>query len=392
MTNDQAPMQSEPITRAEARADTRLIRSLVIGLFILIGIYALYFARDFFMPVVLAFFLTMTLTPVVRMLKGYGIPEVVASPLLILTSGAFVIGAGYLLSTPVVDLIANAPKIGDQLDERFRHLRAPVERFLAVLRELQSLTDAREPGVQRVALQQPGILSQAAGDLLSVGTTFAIVLVLSLLLLASGTMFYEKIIQSFASLSEKKRALRVVYDIEREVSRYLFTIAVINAGLGTAIGLGLWALGVPDPLVWGVAAALLNFLPYVGPILTIGLVAIISLVTFPSLSYAMLAPGYVLICAIMEGQFVTPAVIGRRLEINYVAVFIAIAFWSWLWGFAGALMAVPLLVVAKVFCDNFESLRHVGNFLGAQHSPVTEEDGSGGNGNGRAANGPGAQG
>jgi predicted PurR-regulated permease PerM len=375
--NDPTPVPAEPITRAEARADTRLIRSLVIGLFILVGIYALYFGRDFFMPVVLAFFLTMTLTPVMRLLKRYGIPAVVASPLLILCSGALVIGAGYLLSAPVIDLIANAPKIGEQLDDRFQHLKAPVDRFLAVLREMQSLTDAREPGVQRVSVQQPGILSQAAGDLLSVGTSFAIVLVLSLLLLASGTLFYEKIVQSFASLSEKKRALRVVYDIEREVSRYLFTIAAINAALGTAIGLGLWALGVPNPLVWGVAAALLNFLPYVGPILTIALVAIISLVSFPSLSYALLAPGYVLFCAVMEGQFVTPAIIGRRLEINYVAVFVAIAFWSWLWGFAGALMAVPLLVVIKVFCDHFESLRHVGNFLAAQHSPVADEENSG---------------
>ncbi|MGD9914586.1 MAG: AI-2E family transporter [Rhizobiaceae bacterium] len=384
MTIDPSPPEAHAVTRAEARADTRLIRSLVVGLFIFVGIYALYFAREFFMPVVLAFFLTMTLTPVVRLMKRYGIPEVVSAPLVILGAAALIIGAGYLLSTPVVDLIANAPKIGAQLDDRFQHLRAPVDRFLAVLRELQSATDANEPGVQRVSLQQPGILSQAAGDLLSVGTTFAIVLVLSLLLLASGTLFYEKIVQSFARMSEKKLALRVVYDIEREVSRYLFTIAVINAGLGAVIGLGLWGLGVPDPLVWGVAAALLNFLPYIGPILTIALVGIISIVTFPSLSYALLAPGYVVVCAVIEGQFVTPPIVGRRLEINYVAIFIAIAFWSWLWGFAGALMAVPILVVIKVFCDNFESLRHVGNFLGAQQTPVTPDESANGT-NGSAA-------
>ena len=97
---------------------------------------------------------------------------------------------------------------------------------------------------------------------------------LSLFLLASGTMFYEKIIQSFARMSEKKRALRVVYDVEREISRYLLTVALINGGLGVAIGLGLWALGMPNPLVWGVAAALLNFLPYIGALMTILLVAI----------------------------------------------------------------------------------------------------------------------
>ncbi len=386
MAKEVAPIPGEAAARAEARGDTRLIRSLVVGLFILVGIYALYFARDFFMPVVLAFMLTMTLTPVVRVLKRYGVPEVVASPLLILASASLIVAAGYMLSGPVVELIANAPQIGVALADRLDHLRRPFERFMEVLRELQSLTEtAHEPGVTRVSVAQPGILSQAAGDLLSVGTIFAIVLVLSLLLLASGTLFYEKIIQSFASLSEKKRALRVVYDIEREISRYLFTIAVINAGLGIAVGLGLWALGVPNPLVWGVAAALLNFLPYIGPILTIAIVAIISLVSFDSLSYAMLAPGFVTICAIVEGQFITPPIVGRRLEINYVAIFLAIAFWSWLWGFAGALIAVPLLVVVKVFCDNFESLRHVGNFLSAQDTPVVVETENGnGNGNGNA--------
>ncbi|TIT67823.1 MAG: AI-2E family transporter, partial [Mesorhizobium sp.] len=101
---------------------------------------------------------------------------------------------------------------------------------------------------------------------------------------------------------------------------------------------------------------------------------VIALISFDSISYALLAPAFVLLCDLVEGQFVTPMVVGRRLEINAVAVFIAIAFWSWLWGFVGALMAVPLLVVIKVFCDHFEGLSHVGNFLAAQHSVVVEED------------------
>ena len=225
-------------------------------------------------------------------------------------------------------------------------------------------------------MAQPGILSQAAGNLLSAGTTAAITFVLSLFLLASGTMFYEKIIQSFARLSEKKRALRVVYDVEREISRYLLTVALINAGLGAAIALGLWALGMPNPFVWGAAAALLNFLPYVGALTTILLVAAIALISFDSLGYALLAPGLVILCNIVEGQIITPLVVGRRLEINAVAIFIAVAFWSWLWGFVGALIAVPLLVVVKVFCDHFDSLQHVGNFLSAQQTaePAEEAD------------------
>ena len=348
-------------------SDTRLIRSLLLGIFILTAVYALYFARDFVMPVVLAFLLALMLTPIVRFLKKRGVPEAVSATLLVLISVIVIASAGYFLSGPIVQLANEAPENGRRVTERLSEFRHPFEKFVAVSEEVEKVTETtQEPGVQRVVIAQPGILSQAAGNLLSASTTAAITFVLSLFLLASGTMFYEKIIQSFARLSEKKRALRLVYDIEREISRYLLTVAMINAGLGAVIALGLWALGMPNPAVWGVAAAALNFLPYIGALATILLVACISLISFDSLSYALLAPLFVILCNIIEGQLVTPLVVGRRLEINAVAIFIAVAFWSWLWGFIGALIAVPLLVIVKVFCDHFDSWRHVGNFLAAQ--------------------------
>jgi predicted PurR-regulated permease PerM len=122
-----------------------------------------------------------------------------------------------------------------------------------------------------------------------------------------------------------------------------------------------------------VAAAALNFLPYIGALTTVVLVACISLISFDTLTYAMLAPLFVILCNIIEGQVITPLIVGRRLEINAVAIFIAVAFWSWLWGFVGALIAVPLLVVIKVFCDHFDSWRHIGNFLSAQQGLEQEE-------------------
>jgi predicted PurR-regulated permease PerM len=351
------------------------MRSLLIGIFMFMAIYALYFAREFFMPVVLAFLLALMLTPIVRFLKKRGIPEPVSATMLVLVAVAGIGATGYFVSGPVMGLVNDAPAIGQKLTDRLAELRHPFERMLQISRQVEQAADtAQEPGVQKVVMAQPGIISQAAGNLLSASTTVAITFVLSLFLMASGTMFYEKIIQSFARMSEKKRALRVVYDVEREISRYLLTVALINGGLGLAIGLGLWVIGMPNPLVWGVAATLLNFLPYVGALMTILLVAIISIISFDSLSYAVLAPAFVIMCNIVEGQIVTPLVVGRRLEINAVAIFIAVAFWSWLWGFVGALIAVPLLVVIKVFCDHFESWRHVGNFLSAQQQTVEEPD------------------
>jgi predicted PurR-regulated permease PerM len=353
----------------------RHIRTLLVAILILASIYALYFGRDFFMPVVLALLLALTLTPISRFLRKRGIPEPISATLLVFLAVALLSGIGYFLSGPVSDLIAQAPAIGARLRERLAELRHPLDLFQAISGQVDKIAETtQEPGVQKVVVAQPGIVSQAAGNVLSAGTTAAITIVLALFLLASGTMFYEKIIQSFTRLSEKKRALRVVYDVEREISRYLLTVTLINGGLGLVIGMGLWALGMPTPLVWGVMATLLNFLPYIGAATTILLVAVISVISFDNLSYALIPPAFVVMCNIIEGQIVTPLVVGRRLEINAVAIFVAVAFWSWLWGFVGALIAVPLLVVIKVFCDNFDGLKHVGNFLAAQQTLEEPEE------------------
>jgi predicted PurR-regulated permease PerM len=357
-----------------ASTDLVQLRRLMLGLFLIAACGALYFARDFFMPVVLAFLIAMTLTPIVRFLRKRGIPSPISATLLVI---AFAMSFGllaYMVSGPAISLVNDAPSIGRTLTERLRQLQRPIDRVNDIMQQFDTMTGGvNDPEVEQVTLAQPGVISRAAGSVLSSGTTIGITLVLALFLLASGTMFYEKIVQSFGRMSDKKRALRVVYDVEREISRYLLTIALINAGLGTCIGVGLWVIGVPNAPLWGVMAALLNFLPYIGALTTTLIVAVISIVSFDSLSYALLGPAFVLFCNLMEGQFLTPLILGRRLELNAVAIFIAVAFWSWLWGLVGALIAVPLLVVIKVFCDNFESLQSMGNFLAAQQSVEPSE-------------------
>lgn len=364
--------QPEP---GPALTEMQRIRGLLVGLFIIASIYALYIGRDFFMPVVLAFLLAMMLTPIVRLLRKQGVPEPLSATLLVLLSMLVIFSAGYIMSGPVMDLVNNAPAISRKLTERLAELKHPFDRLMEISKQVERVAGTtQDPGLQKVVVAQPGIISQAASNLLSAATTAAITFVLSLFLLASGTMFYEKIVQSFTRLSEKKRALRIVYDVEREISHYLLTVALINGGLGVAVAGGMWLVGMPNPAVWGVAAALLNFLPYIGALMTITLVAVISMITFDSFTYALLAPGFVVMCNIIEGQLVTPLVVGRRLEVNTVAVFIAVAFWSWLWGFVGALIAVPLLVVVKVFCDHFDGLKNVGNFLAAQQTTDTSQE------------------
>lgn len=168
--------------------------------------------------------------------------------------------------------------------------------------------------------------------------------------------------------------MHTIYDIEKRVSRYLLTITVINAGLGVVVFAYLTVLGMPNAYVWGIAAFLLNFLPYVGGFVGAMLVGAFAIVTFDNVGYALLAPVGYMIATGVEGQLITPMVVGRRLAMNTVAVFLTVVFWGWLWGIPGALVAVPFLVVFKVVCENFEPLKTVGMFLSGEDDTSLENE------------------
>jgi len=345
----------------------------IVGIFLMMAVYGLYIGREFLTPVFLAFILATTLTPVVRYMGKWGVPSAVGATILILIS-AFCLGTlGYFTSGPISQMISDAPEIGDKLRERADTVRHMFDKAIKATAQIDKVSEnVDDATIQKVAVAQPGIVSRAAGNLLSAGTTFAVTFVLSLFLLASGTLFYQKIIQVFPNLSDKKKALKVIYNIQAEISRYLFTITMINIVVGIVVGSGMWLLGMPNALVWGAASAVLNYLPYVGALIALVLVGAISIVTFDDTLYALIAPTFILLVHILEGQFLTPMLLGRRLELNAVFVFISISFWSWIWGFVGALMAVPILVIIKVACDNFEALHPIGNFLTAE-KPIPKD-------------------
>ncbi|WP_181408108.1 AI-2E family transporter [Pararhizobium mangrovi] len=365
----------EPGMDEGTRRRTKMLVRFTGGIFLLLLVYALYFARDFFMPVVLSVLLALTFSPLNRWLMRRGLPAFLSAMLIVFTVVLVFGGLGYGLSGPISGLIKQAPDIADKIHTRLDDVSNSLIRVSEASKQVEkAASTASDPTVQKVTIAQPGILSRATGNLLSIGTTIVLTIVLTLFLLASGLLFYEKIIQSFQLLSDKKRALRIAHDVEREISRYLFTIFLINCGLGLCVGLALWLTGFPSPVVFGVIAAVVNFLPYVGAFAGVAAVALISVAHFATIGAALLPPLAYLALTTVEGQIVTPTVVGRRLEINAVAVFLAVAFWGWLWGVAGALMAVPLLVFVKVFCDHFDELRGFGNFLAIEQADPRPDD------------------
>lgn len=342
----------------------RTIRVGVIGLFLIASIGLIYFARDFLLPVILAFLLALTLSPIVRYLQKRGIaPSLTAVVLVLVIFGVFSAGA-YLLTDPVTEWIERAPQISERVQQKLAMLRKPVEAVVKASEQVNTITEgASSPEVQKVVVQQPGLLSIAANNLVSVVSTAGVTLVLLLFLLASGTMFYEKMIGILPTFHDKKRALTIAYDVEREVSQYLLTITFINILFGTYIAAAMAVVGMPNAILWGVAATLLNYIPYIGALAGIALVSVVALISFDLISYALVPPLLYLAGAVMEGQIITPIFLGRRLELNSVAIFIFVAMWSWLWGIVGAIIAVPLLVSIKVFCDHFDGLSAFGEFL-----------------------------
>ena len=360
-------IEEPPLTVAEEEsiATAKRTNRLLGGILLIMVGAAFYAAAAFFMPVVLALLLALTLSPLVRWLHRRGMGEGLAAGLVVLALTLGIAGVFGALGTPFFNLVDDAPRMAAEVQEKFEQIRSPLETVTDVAEQVDDATSGGAT-VQQVTVQQPGILSQVAGSALSIVTTTVIVIILTLFLLASSDHFSEQIVKSFGTLRDKKRALRTVRDIEGEISRYLLTITIINAGLGVAVGTAMWLLGMPTPLLWGVLAAVVNFLPYIGSLGGIAIVAIVSLATFDTVGQAILPPLAYFACTAIEGQFVTPTIVGKRLRINTVAVFIAVAFWSFLWSIPGALMAVPILVFLKVLCDNVESLHGLGRFLSAE--------------------------
>jgi len=342
------------------------IRIRLTAIVIILSAIVLYFAKDLFLPIVLGLLIALTFSPVVRGMVRVGLPASLSAAVVVVGLGSGIGSVAYFISAPISGWMESVPDLGRELEFKLRSISETVKDVQEVSKQVDDLAETnRDDDVQKVTIAQPGLLNSAVNTLAGVAASAVVALVLALFLLASNEMFYQKIIATFPRFNDKKRALRTVYDIERKVSRYLFTITLINACLGFVIGTALYLIGMKDAYIWGILAFLLNYLPFLGMAAGTILVAVFAVVQFETLTQAFLAPALYFAINSIEGQLITPTVVGRRLELNTVSVFLTVVFWGWLWGIAGALMAVPFLVLVKVICDNVDSLGTLGRFLGS---------------------------
>ncbi|PJE31466.1 Predicted PurR-regulated permease PerM [Pseudooceanicola antarcticus] len=344
----------------------RRIEILLWALLALFLLWSLYMARTMVLPVVLGFLIALTLTPVVRWLGRKGVPDGVSAVGLIVTIGLVSILGLYALRMPAETLMRDAPEIQEEVRRKLWHVLHNFERLKQASEEMSQMASGNADGSNEdtiVVSPATGLLQTALGSLATSGTVLAVALLFAMFLLSMGDAFRSRLVKAFPDFSRKRRAARISRDVERQVSRYLAAITTINAVLGICIGLAMHLMGMPYALLWGVAAFLLNYLPYLGAMIGMFVAGAVALVTYDSTGAALLVPLVYMVLTSIEGQMITPWLVGRHLQLNAASVFLAVVFWAWLWGAAGAVLAVPLLVMAKVLCDNIPALSNIGLFL-----------------------------
>jgi len=358
------PLSVEPIRIPVARATPVQIALIVLG-----TIGFLYFARPVVLPVFLACVAGMTLKPLIRWLSWCHIPPAFSAAI-VLCLLVTAIGVGFFqLGRPAMTWVNEAPQHMTELRQRVLKLFPRAERFSAAAAAVNNLgaTDAEKAAAQEKTPTLEVKESRGTGSILNWTGTLLVgigeTLVLAYLLLASGDLFLQKLVHVMPTLSDKKRAVEVNREIQQNISNYLFSVSSINIGLGILVSAGLYCMGVPDAAMWGILVAILNFVPYFGPVAGVILLAAVGLLTFDTLWTGLLPPAWYLLLHLLEANFITPVLLGRRFTLNPVVIFVSLIFWMWLWGVPGALLSVPILVSIKVVCDRVPAMSPLSELL-----------------------------
>jgi predicted PurR-regulated permease PerM len=326
---------------------TEVVAFALVALLIICVVAVLYAAKAFFLPVVAAFVVGTMLSPAAGFLERHRIPRAVSAVLIVTGVGAgvaFIVG---LISSPLMEWSNRLPELGSLLKDKLHVFDRP----LALWHELQSMLGGSDTFS---TFQMPKFdWVQPAVEFLSpTFTEFLLFFATLILFLASWRDLRRALIMTFADHAARLRMLRILNEIEGHLGGYLLTVTIINLGVGAATGIICAITGMPNAAGLGALAATLNFFPIIGPVAMFAILTVVGVIAFSTIGGGLIAPLAFIGIVFIEGHFVTPTIIGRRLELNALAVFMALAFWTWLWGPMGGFLSSPLLIVALVLKDH----------------------------------------
>jgi predicted PurR-regulated permease PerM len=338
---DSKTEQPPVVRRAE------VVAFALVALLVICIVAVLYVAKAFFLPVVMAFVVGTMLSPAAGFLERHRIPRSVSAVLIVTAVGvgvAFIVG---LISAPLMEWSTRLPELGSLLKDKLHVFDRPLalwHQFESMLGGSDGLTSLQMPKFEWV---------QPAVEFLSpTFTEFLLFFAILVLFIASWKDLRRALIMTFADHTTRLRTLRILNEIEGHLGGYLLTVTMINLGVGAATGIICAVTGMPNPAGLGALAATLNFFPIIGPVAMFAILTVVGVIAFSTLGAGLIAPMAFAGVIFLEGHFVTPTIIGRRLELNALAVFIALAFWTWLWGPMGGFLSSPLLIVALVLRDH----------------------------------------
>jgi predicted PurR-regulated permease PerM len=336
--NDPQPIESG----SEAWATAAQIST--VGIFVLLAGTAIYLCSPVVLPTTAALVIGLTLAPVVRRAREYGVPPwlsaVVLVILLMVVLGAIVT----MIAAPATEWIGRAPQVGETIRQKLYVLDQP----LSALRDIQKIFIPSDANAVAVQESQLSMVTPVLAFVTPAVAQIVIFFVALLFFLASHAQIRRYLPSLFSDRNTKLRVIRIFNDIGHNLASYLAMVTLINISLGIVVTAGAWAFGFPNPVIIGVLAGVLNYIPYIGPACVVVILFGIGLVTFPDLIHALLPPVSFVVLTTIEGQIISPTVLGTRLPLSALAIFLSLVFWAWLWGPIGALLAVPLAIIGRV--------------------------------------------
>ena len=331
---------------------------------LLLVVEALQLAASLLLPIAISLLLMFLLSPPVRWLQARRIPEGLAAAIIVFGTVG-VLGAGAtLLADPAAEWLHDAPATLRKVEIRLRKLTRPLNGLQKTAEQLQQATTAPTGGqAPTVQMQSTGVLAQIGGTTANAAASTLTVVFLTYFLLASGRLLRVKVTRMVGDSERRERLAEALGEIEGHMSRYLVLNTIISLFVGGATWGLLAVVGMPNPMLWGAVAFVLNYVPYVGALVTLALILVAALVAFDDSQRILIAGGGFFVINLLEGNLITPLVLGHKMPLNVVAIFVSLLFWGWVWGIPGAIVAVPLTVMIQVICAHVGRWRRVAILL-----------------------------